>query len=349
MNSTTGNDIKSLKEMYIDMTNSRSEELNLECMQNEYDRGYKKESFLNELDDWNGLHRGTHPRTPCLESFPYTFGHPQDVRNIEDSGPSIARFSERGTKGLKGYMCATAYRDFKGSVVLMSTNHKSFAYPVHRSYQDFCDEEGSLTINNIDDTIEGALFSSSDEDDSSYEVTHSVTNSDSGHEGESDSESSGVASCPTSVENISPALGAVVSSQRTLVGDEYGDDSETSSESSVAASVVMTTRLSSAAAVSPFEHVALSDDSDDYSQGSHNESSETDSDTSDDDVMYSNRQRQEPTKDDGVRLKNSKPNEMPTSESLVRNYIYYAIGFTFGCDCNPICTCFVGRTSYETC
>jgi hypothetical protein len=29
MNSITGNDVKSLKEMYIDMTNSRSEELNL--------------------------------------------------------------------------------------------------------------------------------------------------------------------------------------------------------------------------------------------------------------------------------------------------------------------------------
>ena len=146
----------------------------------------------------------------------------------------------------------------------------------------------------------------------------------------------GVASCTTSVDNISPALGAVVSSQRTLVGEDYGDDSETSSESSITASVQMTTRLSRAAAVSPFDHVALSDDSDDHSERSHNESSETDSDTSDDDVMYSNRQREEPTIDDGVRLKNSKPNEMPTYESLVRNYFNYAIGFKFGFYCNAM-------------
>jgi hypothetical protein len=52
--------------------------------------------------------------------------------------------------------------------------------------------------------------------------------------------------------------------------------------------------------------------------------------------MYSNRQREEPTIDDGVRLKNSKPNEMPTYESLVSNYFNYAIGFKFGFDCNAM-------------
>jgi hypothetical protein len=86
------------------------------------------------------------------------------------------------------------------------------------------------------------------------------------------------------------------------------------------------------------DHIdGLSDDGDDPSEVSHNESSETDSDTSDDDVMYSNRQRVEPTLDDGVRLKNSKPNEMPTYESLVSNYCNYAIGFKLGFDCNAMC------------
>jgi hypothetical protein len=66
MNSVTGNDVKSLKEMFTSMTGSRGEELYLHNMQQEFDRGYKKEEFLVELDDWNGLHRGTHPRTPCL-------------------------------------------------------------------------------------------------------------------------------------------------------------------------------------------------------------------------------------------------------------------------------------------
>ena len=40
--------------MYTDMTGSRGEELNLEntSMQQEFDRGYKKEQFLIELDEW---------------------------------------------------------------------------------------------------------------------------------------------------------------------------------------------------------------------------------------------------------------------------------------------------------
>jgi hypothetical protein len=71
MNSVTGNDVKYLKEMYTDMTGSRGEELNLESMQQEFDRGYKKDEWnglhrMNGMDEWNGLHRGTHPRTPCL-------------------------------------------------------------------------------------------------------------------------------------------------------------------------------------------------------------------------------------------------------------------------------------------
>jgi hypothetical protein len=111
MNSVTENDVKSLKEMYTSMTGSRGEELNLDNMRQEFDRGYKKESFLSELDDWNGLHRGTHPRTPCLLSFlSFTFGHPKNPRNIDEHGPAqypgISRFSERGTKGLNGYMSA---------------------------------------------------------------------------------------------------------------------------------------------------------------------------------------------------------------------------------------------------
>jgi hypothetical protein len=48
MNSITGNDVKSLKEMYTDMTGSRGEKLNLEGMQKEFDRGYKrKRPFLS--------------------------------------------------------------------------------------------------------------------------------------------------------------------------------------------------------------------------------------------------------------------------------------------------------------
>ncbi len=103
------------------MTGSRGEELNLDNMQQEFDWGYKKEAFLVELDDWNGLHRG---RRVFLAS-PSHLDTQKTPRNIDEHGASISRFSERGTKGMKGYMSAMVHRDFKGSVVLMSTNHKS--------------------------------------------------------------------------------------------------------------------------------------------------------------------------------------------------------------------------------
>ncbi len=82
----SANTIQSLNELWFgSIRASRGEELNLDFMQQEFDRGYKKEQFLIELDEWNGLHRGTHPRTPCQLSFPFTFGHPnKDPRNIDD-------------------------------------------------------------------------------------------------------------------------------------------------------------------------------------------------------------------------------------------------------------------------
>ncbi len=169
------------------------------------------------------------------------------------------------------------------------------------------------------------MFSSSDDDDSSYQPAHSTTNSDSVNEGNSESEASGVDSSTTLGDNISPTLGAVISSQTSLVGDDYGEDSDTSNNPSVGHGVHMTTRLRRATSVTPLEHDdGLIEDRDDISEMSHNESSETDSDTSDDDVMYSKRQREEPTIDDYVQLKNTKPNEMPTYEALVSIHCYYS-------------------------
>jgi hypothetical protein len=152
MNSVTGNDVKSLKEMYTSMTGSRGAELNLNNMQQDFDRGYKKETFLCELDDRNGLHRGTYPRMPCLLSFPFTFDHSKDQRNSDEHGPSISRFSKRGTKGFTGYMCTMAHRDFKGSVILMATNHQAFPYPIHRSYHESKEEGAGMTVHSVEDT-----------------------------------------------------------------------------------------------------------------------------------------------------------------------------------------------------
>jgi hypothetical protein len=317
MNSVTGNDVKSLKEMYISMTSSRSEELNLENMQQEFDRGYKKEAFLSELDDWNGLHRGTHPRTPCLTSFPFTFGHPTDPRNIDEHGPSISRFSERGTKGLKGYMSALAHRDFKGSVVLMSTNHKSFPYPIHRSYQDFMNVVTDGTVNGVEDTILGGCFEGSDDDDAGYEPERQTCLVLSDSEENTDDDMDGGL-----VEETSPILGSVVSSQASLVDHDYGSDGESSSVTSEPLSSKRLTRLQRVGSVDPLEYEDGMVENIEMSDISDNVSSHTDSDTSDDDVMYNPGNAEEPEIDEYASQKHIKIADIPTVEELVCSLIF---------------------------
>ena len=307
MNSVTGNDTKSLKEMYISMTQSRSEELNLDNMQQEFDRGYKKEAFLSELNDWNGLHRGTHPRTPCLLSFPFTFGHPKDPRNIEEHGPSISRFSERGTKGLKGYMSAMAHRDFKGSVVLMSTNHKSFPYPVHSSYHEFREQGGSITVPSAEDTLVGASFNTSDDDDTDFDPDINGFDSDSNSDVITDDSQSEV-----EMTEDSPAIGSVVSSQASLLGKEYEGESDSSNSSTLPVEISRILRSQRRATNEPLDHVNGLDDCVNMSDYSSQDSSSTDSDTSDDDEMGA-----EPSINDYANQKHTKTNPMPTKEALV--------------------------------
>ncbi len=311
MNSVTGNDVKSLKEMYNSMTGSRSEELNLENMQQEFDRGYKKEGFLVELDEWNGLHRGTHPRTPCLLSFPFTFGHPKDPRNIDEHGPSISRFSERGTKGLTGYMFAMAHRDFKGSVVLMSTNHTSFAYPVHRSYQEYKEKASEMTVHSVEDTIVGGSFSTSDTEDTDYEPEICAFTFSNDSEVDTDEEDS-----EGEAQDESPALGSVVSSQPSLLGQEYGEDSSSGDSSSAPLGTARVTRLQRLGSSDPLEHGGGVVDTMNMSDYSSNDSSDTNSDTSNDDVMYTC-EGEEPSIDDYALQKHTKTKSIPTEEALV--------------------------------
>lgn len=88
LNAQGGSDMSTLKQMYAEMSGHDCvDDLNLRGMQNEFDRGYKQPAFIKKLSDvWNGKHRGTHPRSSNKESFPYTFGHPNDSRNIIDDG-----------------------------------------------------------------------------------------------------------------------------------------------------------------------------------------------------------------------------------------------------------------------
>jgi hypothetical protein len=125
---------------------------------------------------------------------------------------------------MKGYMSAMVHRDFKGSVVLMSTNHKAFAYPVHRSYHEYNEAGAGMTVHNIEDTIVGGTYFSTDEEDTDFDPDINAFSIDS----ESDVHTEEDAS-DGEVPDESPALGSVVSSQQaSLVGQDYGNDSESS-------------------------------------------------------------------------------------------------------------------------
>ncbi len=113
-----------------------------------------------------------------------------------------------------------AHRDFKGSVVLMSTNHKAFSYPVHRSYQEYLDKGAGLTVHSVEDTIVGGTFSTSDAEDTDYEPEISAFTFTSDSDVNTDEASSG-----KDVEDESPALGSVISSQASLLGQDYGETS----------------------------------------------------------------------------------------------------------------------------
>jgi hypothetical protein len=78
-----------------------------------------------------------------------------------------------------------------------------------------------MTVHNEDDTIVGGLFFSSDEDDTDYEPDLSAYCTISESNVESDEEDS-----PEEVETDSPAIGSVISSQASLLGQEYGSDSD---------------------------------------------------------------------------------------------------------------------------
>ena len=54
---------------------------------------------------------------------------------------------------------------------------------------------------------------------------------------------------------------------------------------------------------------------------SSNDSSDTDSDTSDDDVMYHNCEGEEPSVDDYAKQKHTKIKNIPTEEALVSYYL----------------------------
>ena len=77
------------------------------------------------------------------------------------------------------------------------------------------------------------------------------------------------------------------------------------------------TRLKRLGLSEPLEHGSGVEDAINISDYSSNESSDTDSDTSDDDVMYYNCEGEEPSIEDYANPKHTKTKIIPTEEALV--------------------------------
>ncbi len=58
-------------------------------------------------------------------------------------------WSELGVPGVKGYMAGAVHRDFKGSVVMLSTNHKHLIVPKN----EYRAAASMLPLARIEDTI----------------------------------------------------------------------------------------------------------------------------------------------------------------------------------------------------
>ena len=158
MNGAHKDDKVGLERLFSDIMGVRSEDLDLRGMQLELDRGYKGPTNLQAIANWNGRHRGTHPRTRSKAAFPFTFGHPEDDRNFVDDGPSITRTATRGNHGDSNFLVGMIHRDFKGSCVMLSTDHRYHEYP---TYDSFLAARKHLTIT---DTV----FPSEDDCESDY-------------------------------------------------------------------------------------------------------------------------------------------------------------------------------------
>ena len=74
-----------------------------------------------------------------LKTFPWTFGHPEKSWNVStEAGASFTKEAHhRKASGKEVLQYGMCHRDFKGTVVLMSTSMPSIILPVHRTYADY--------------------------------------------------------------------------------------------------------------------------------------------------------------------------------------------------------------------
>jgi hypothetical protein len=164
-----------------------------------------------------------------------------------------------------------------------------------------------------EDTIVGGTYFTTDEEDTDFDPNISAGSMESYSDAHTQDEASG-----GEVEDASPAVGSVISSQTSLVGTDYGNESDsTSSRSSLPGGQPPMTRLHRQGATDPLPHGCGLPDPVNVSDYSSNDSSDTDSDTSGDDVMYYNCEVEGTSIDDYAKQNHTKTKNIPTKEALV--------------------------------
>ncbi len=100
------------------------------------DRGYAKDTLKHFITASKGNHCGSQLRPVNAETFPWTYGHPE--KNFNVSTEAGASFTKEAVQRLKTRGPVVQYglchRDFKGTVVLMSSSLPVLTLPNHHTY-----------------------------------------------------------------------------------------------------------------------------------------------------------------------------------------------------------------------
>jgi hypothetical protein len=216
------------------------------------DRGYAQENLKNIIRQAHGHHSGSQPRPQNPETFPWTFGHPEKSWNVStEAGASFTKEAhQRKASGKEVLQYGMCHRDFKGTVVLMSTSMPSIVVPVHRTYADYVHESKFPLSNSLlqqPTTTLNSITCDSDTSGSDFDVQEGQNTSDSrevngsevGGESTSDSEDSNdsltVIHTPTTRANSTLGLIQGFEGDDPLLNDdsfwsdeesEYSDDDD---------------------------------------------------------------------------------------------------------------------------
>ena len=100
------------------------------------DRGYAKDTLKQFITSSKGNHCGSQPRPVNADTFPWTYGHPEKKFNVStEAGASFTKEAVQRVKtGGPVVQYGLCHRDFKGTVVLMSSSLPVLTLPLHSTF-----------------------------------------------------------------------------------------------------------------------------------------------------------------------------------------------------------------------